>query len=501
MALRYVHWDQLSESLASLQGISQDDVILFLELKEESEHVKHHKKKLVFLFSAMRHFANTLCTKGYNVSYIELDDQHNTGQLEKEVIRCMQDTSQDELILTEASEYHVQQTFKRLEKKYPTQVLEDDRFLANHETFQTWAKGRKQLRMEYFYREMRKQYDVLMEEGKPCGGKWNYDAENRKPPKEGLDIPATSQFKEDAITKQVKQLVDQHFSQHFGDIEPFFFAVTREQALKVLSTFIKERLPLFGTYQDAMIEDEVWMYHAHISFYLNSGLLLPLECITAAEEQYTKGVALSAIEGFIRQILGWREFVRGIYWLKMPEYANENFLNATKPLPEFFWSGKTEMNCIKQVVSATKEHAYAHHIQRLMVIGNFALLAGLDPKDVNEWFWIVYCDAYQWVELPNVTGMALFADGGLLGSKPYCSSGAYINKMSNYCQGCRYNVKEKTGDDACPFNYLYWDFLTRNHGKLHSNQRLSFMYNMLEKMPREQISAIHHSAKRFLELF
>ena len=249
--------------------------------------------------------------------------------------------------------------------------------------------------------------------------------------------------------------------------------MTREQALAVLDQFILELLANFGTYQDAMIQGEPWMYHSHISLYLNCGLLSPLECVTRAEEAYYQHQApLNAVEGFIRQVIGWREFIRGIYWLKMPEYSRLNFLNATRQLPTFFWDGATEMNCLHQVITETKENAYAHHIQRLMVVGNFALIAGLDPKEVNEWFWIVYADAYQWVELPNVTGMALFADGGVLGSKPYASSGQYINKMSDYCKECRYKVSVKEGEDACPFNYLYWDFLLRNEKQLGSNQRL-----------------------------
>ena len=276
--------------------------------------------------------------------------------------------------------------------------------------------------------------------------------------------------------------------------------MTREQALAVLDQFILELLANFGTYQDAMIQGEPWMYHSHISLYLNCGLLSPLECVTRAEEAYYQHQApLNAVEGFIRQVIGWREFIRGIYWLKMPEYSRLNFLNATRQLPTFFWDGATEMNCLHQVITETKENAYAHHIQRLMVVGNFALIAGLDPKEVNEWFWIVYADAYQWVELPNVTGMALFADGGVLGSKPYASSGQYINKMSDYCKECRYKVSVKEGEDACPFNYLYWDFLLRNEKQLGSNQRLGFMYGMIKKMTPEKIQSIQKDAKHFLK--
>ena len=503
MVLRYVFWDQLSDSLASLQNIADGDIVLFCELEEDATRVAHHQKKLVFLWSAMRHFANQLSTKGYQVVYVELDDPQNTQTLDTEIKRHLKQYNLDKVIVTHPSEYHQLQSVNSWPNDFGVTVecLEDDRYLCSMQAFQVWADDRQHLRMEYFYREMRKQHEVLMSFVKPEGGKWNYDAENRKPPKSGLDIPKPYVSAKDPIVEIVKKLVKLHFNHHFGDIEPFYFAVTREQALAVLDQFISERLADFGTYQDAMIQGEPWMYHSHISFYLNCGLLSPLECVQRAEEAYYQHQApLNAVEGFIRQVIGWREFIRGIYWLKMPEYSSLNFLNATHQLPTFFWDGATKMNCLHQVITETKENAYAHHIQRLMVVGNFALIAGLDPKEVNEWFWIVYADAYQWVELPNVTGMALFADGGVLGSKPYASSGQYINKMSDYCKECRYKVSVKEGDDACPFNYLYWDFLLRNEKQLGSNQRLGFMYGMIKKMTPEKIQLIQKDAKQFLKL-
>jgi deoxyribodipyrimidine photolyase-related protein len=282
-------------------------------------------------------------------------------------------------------------------------------------------------------------------------------------------------------------VIETKFQDHFGEIKNFHYAVTREDALRVLTHFISERLSLFGDYQDAMIENEPWMFHSHIGLYLNIGLLTPLECIKKAEQAYINQQApLNAVEGFIRQIMGWREYVRGIYWLKMPEYKTQNFFDAKKTLPDFFWTGKTEMNCLKQCITETKHNAYAHHIQRLMVLGNFCLLIGVDPNAVNEWFLCVYADAYEWVELPNVSGMILFADGGTLASKPYAAGGSYINKMSNYCKNCRYKVSLKSGPNACPYNYFYWDFLIRNREKLASNPRISMMYRMIDKMPKEK---------------
>ncbi|MEK9960870.1 MAG: cryptochrome/photolyase family protein, partial [Rhodobiaceae bacterium] len=349
------------------------------------------------------------------------------------------------------------------------------------------------------YREMRRHHDILMEGGDPVGGKWNYDADNREPPDLSLTVPRPLLFRPDAITDEVLALVESRCAGHFGDLADFGFAVTRDQALQVLDHFITERLPLFGTYQDAMIEDEPWMYHSHIGFYLNAGLILPAEAVRAAEAAWATGHApLNAVEGFIRQILGWREFVRGIYWLKMPDYADMNFLDADRRLPDFYWTGATDMNCMAQSIDQTRRYAYAHHIQRLMVLGNFALLAGLEPRQVNEWYLVVYADAYEWVELPNVSGMVLFADGGFLASKPYAAGGAYINRMSNYCGNCRYKVAKKTGEGACPFNYLYWDFLIRNRDRLGGNARLGMMYKSLDRMADERVEDIRDDAARFL---
>jgi deoxyribodipyrimidine photolyase-related protein len=339
-----------------------------------------------------------------------------------------------------------------------------------------------------------------MQNDRPLGGKWNYDSENRHFPKGALSIPDYYQNEADAITKDVMHLVHHYFQDHLGEIEPFHYAVTRSQALSALKIFINKRLPLFGDYQDVMIQNQTWLYHSVISFYLNIGLLNPLECIRAIEKSYYQGqVSLSSAEGFVRQILGWREFIRGIYWLKMPDYKSSNFLNALKPLPQFYWSANTRMNCIKQCVNDTKRNAYAHHIQRLMVLGNFALLAGIHPNAVNEWYLIVYADAHEWVELPNVTGMILFSDGGYLASKPYAASGAYINKMSNYCQSCTYKIKEKSGQDACPFNYLYWDFLIRHREKLKNNQRLRMAYASLSQMNADKIKQIQTDALAFFK--
>ncbi|WP_341861691.1 cryptochrome/photolyase family protein [Gymnodinialimonas sp. 57CJ19] len=502
MKLRLILGDQLSLSISSLSDVSKDDLILMCELRQEATYVKHHKKKIAFVFSAMRHFARDLRAQGFNVRYVAYDDPDNSGSFLGEVETALDLHGCDEVVLTKPGEHRLLTAFQDWPDalSVPVALREDDRFLCTTEDFAQWADGRKQLRMEYFYREMRRKYAILMDVDGPVGGKWNYDSENRKKPEKGLDVPDTYRAVPDEITREVMALVEAQFPDHFGDLSPFHFAVTREQALAALDEFIARRLRFFGDYQDAMIEGEPWMYHSHIGLYMNCGLLNPLECIERAEAAFHDGAApLNAVEGFIRQILGWREFVRGIYWLKMPDYKENNFFDAQRPLPSLYWTGDTQMNCMRQCVTETKQNAYAHHIQRLMVLGNFALLAGLDPDEVNEWYLLVYADAYEWVELPNVSGMILFADGGVLASKPYAASGSYINKMSDYCGSCAYKPTVKNGPKACPFNYLYWDFLARNDGKLRSNPRMGFMFNSLDRMNDEKRQAIHDDSRRFLK--
>jgi deoxyribodipyrimidine photolyase-related protein len=502
--LRVILTDQLSIYISSLAGGNKEhDIILLCELMEDASYVKHHKKKIAFLFSAMRHFAILLSSQAYIVDYVKINDKDNTGSLKQEVKRALQRHNIDKIVITHPGEFRILQDVKTWEGYFdiPVEIKLDSRFLCSSEEFALWISSQKQPRMEYFYRYMRQKYSILMDNKNPIGGKWNYDIENRKPASDRIYVPRPYHFKPDEITQEVMDLVAERFSDHFGNLEPFYFAVTREQALLVLDHFINERLAYFGEYQDAMLEGQPWLYHSHISFYLNSGLLLPYECVKAAEDAYYKGkVPLNSAEGFIRQIIGWREYVRGIYWLKMPDYKENNFLNALRRLPEFYWTGNTKMNCLKQCITQTKEYAYAHHIQRLMVLGNFALLAGISPAYVNEWFLIVYADAYEWVELPNVTGMILYADGGYLASKPYAAGGSYISKMSNYCTKCSYKVGEKSGNAACPFNYLYWHFLATNRELLASNHRISMIYKTYDKMAEEKKIAITRDSNRFLKM-
>ncbi len=501
--LRLILGDQLTKNISSLHDIDKkQDVILMCEVWEEATYVRHHQKKIAFIFSAMRHFSKMLLKEKFNVVYIKLNQKNHETSFFSEVSKTAKKVKAEKLVVTHPGEYRVLNDIKTWEKKLkiPVEIRDDDRFLCGLKEFSDWANSKKILRMEYFYRMMRKKFNVLLKNKKPVGGKWNYDSQNRNPANLKLKIPKPLSFKPDAITKEVLALVGKKFGDHFGELKPFSFGVTRKQALKQLDDFIENRLSLFGDYQDAMIQGESFMYHAMISVYLNTGLLNPLECIKAAEKAYAKKQApLNAVEAFIRQILGWREYIRGVYWLKMPSYKKSNYFNAKKSLPDFFWTGDTQMNCLKQCINQTKEYAYAHHIQRLMVLGNFTLLTGIDPADVNEWYLIVYADAFEWVELPNVTGMILFADGGFLASKPYAAGGAYINRMSNYCKNCHYKVTLKNGKQACPFNYLYWAFLFKNKKSLKDNPRLRMMYKTLEKMSAGQIKSIRHDANYFLK--
>ncbi|NRA73466.1 MAG: cryptochrome/photolyase family protein [Rickettsiales bacterium] len=496
-------WDQLSHTISSLKDFRPNqDNILICETIEDATYVKHHKKKLAFILSCMRHFKLELEKKHYKTHYTKLDDDKNSGSIEGEIKKLLNTLKINKIIVTHPGEYRVLEKIKKWQKTFGVniEIREDNRFLCSLDEFQSWSKTKKQLRMEYFYREMRKKLNVLMKNGQPIGEKWNYDCENRQSPNLDIKFPNLYKVKRDNITDEIIKLVQSKFNAHFGDLESFYFAVNRKDALKALTQFISKKLTQYGKYQDAMIENQPVMFHSHISMYLNIGLLDPLECIIAAEKAYKKGKApLNSVEGFIRQILGWREFIRGIYWLKMPEYKKMNYLDNKKHLPNFYWTGKTDMNCLKQCIQETKKNAYAHHIQRLMILGNFALLIGVAPEYLNEWYLIVYADAFEWVELPNVSGMVLFADGGFLASKPYISTGNYINKMSNYCKSCKYNVKIKETSEACPFNYLYWSFLMKHNKKFAGNSRMHVMYNILNKMNNQQKELIFDNTRRFLK--
>jgi deoxyribodipyrimidine photolyase-related protein len=500
-SVRLVLGDQLSPSLSSLADMAADDVVLLAEVMGECTYVRHHAKKIVLVLSAMRHFAEALRAKGVRVDYIELDDPANTQSLCGEVRRAIARHRARQVVVTEPGEWRLMQDMKEWQAALDCDVdiRDDDRFLCTQRDFRAWAAGKKSLRMEFFYREMRKRYEVLMEKDGPAGGQWNFDPENRKKLPVHVAVPPKPSFPPDQITGKVMALVAEKFADHFGFVSGFDLPVTSADAAIVLDDFITNRLPGFGDWQDAMKTDAPFLFHSLVSTSLNLGLLSPLEIIKRAEKAFgARKAPINAVEGFVRQILGWREYIRGIYWLNMPGYAELNALAATRRLPQFYWSGETHMHCLAQAIGQTRDHAYAHHIQRLMVTGNFALLAGIAPDEVDEWYLIVYADAYEWVEMPNTRGMALFADGGVVGSKPYAASGAYINRMSDYCRHCRYDVTDATGPNACPFNFLYWDFIDRNVEKFASNTRMAMPLRNLERMPSSKLNAIRAKSREFL---
>jgi len=495
--------DQLSHNLASLRGIDKADaVVLMMEVAEETTYVRHHKRKIALILSAMRHFAAELRAAGWRVDYVALDDAGNSGSFTGETKRAIERHRATAIRIVKPGEWRVKVAIDGWAKAFgvPVQILPDDRFICSTLEFQTWAQARNELTMEFFYREMRRKTGLLMtSDGKPEGGQWNFDKDNRAPPKRGVNYPEPMRFTPDKITSEVMSMVADRFDTHFGCLDGFALPVTAGQARRALSHFVRTALPDFGTYQDAMVTGQDWLFHSWLSPAINLGLLTPLEVATAAADAYAAGrVPLNSAEGFIRQIIGWREYVRGYYWLEMPDVAEANALEATRPLPEFYWTGDTDMVCLAEAIRNTRDHGYAHHIQRLMVLGNFAMLAGVRPRDVADWFLVVYLDAYEWVELPNVIGMSQHADAGRLATKPYAGGGAYINRMSDHCARCRYDVKKKTGPDACPFNALYWDFLARHERRFRRNRRMVQMYSSWDRMTPEMRDAYRTSAAAFL---
>ncbi|MFN3273981.1 MAG: cryptochrome/photolyase family protein [Paracoccus sp. (in: a-proteobacteria)] len=490
--------DQLSHDIAALREAAPGDIIVMAEVMDEASYVRHHPKKIAFLFAAMRKFADELRAKGLTVAYTRLDDPRNSHSIGGELLRRATRYNASEVIATEPGEWRLINALADL----PVTVHQrpDDRFFASHAEFADWAKGRKELRMEWFYRQMRRKTGLLMEGDQPAGGKWNYDHDNRKPARADLLRARPPQFDPDPITAEVLDLVETRFPDTFGRLRPFTYATDRTGALQVLDHFIAHSLDEFGPYQDAMLTDDPFLHHSVLSPYLNAGLLSPHEVCRAAADAFAAGrVRLNSAEGFIRQILGWREFMRGIYFLEGPGYTARNALDHHRDLPPLYWGAPTRMACMEQAVGQTRDHAYAHHIQRLMVTGNFALLAGIDPAQVHEWYLAVYLDAYEWVEAPNVIGMSQFADGGVVGSKPYVSSGNYINRMSDYCKGCAYKVGDRTGPDACPFNMLYWDFLARHRDRLGANPRIGRIYATWDRMAQSHRDRVRAEAAAFLD--
>lgn len=484
--------DQLDATSAAFDGFdAQRDAVWMAEVDEESTHVWSHQARTTLFLSAMRHFRDELRAGGSRVEYRELGEAKSLGEALGEAMATLRP---ERVIAVRAGDYRVQQS---LEKTADIEWREDRHFYCSTEEFQKHAAGRKRLLLEFFYRELRKKHRILMDGKQPVGGAWNFDQENRGSfGKQGPGlVPKPRRFTPDATTKQVMAAVQERFGDHPGSLEHFDFPVTRQQALEALDDFVTHRLPQFGEFQDALWTGEVYLYHSRLSAALNMKLLNPREVVTAAEEAYRAGLApLAAAEGFIRQILGWREYVRGIYWLYMPEYGERNAMQAETPLPEFYWTGETEMRCLRETIGQTLNYGYAHHIQRLMVTGLYALLLGVRPREIHEWYLAVYVDAVEWAELPNVIGMSQFADGGTMATKPYVATGKYIQRMSNYCDGCKYQPEQKTGEQACPFTTLYWDYLLRHEQRLSSVPRMELQLRNLVRLSEPEKTAIRKQA-------
>lgn len=498
----------LGDQLSAVSAVFDDfdaakDVVWMAEVTVESTKVWSVKARIAMFISAMRHFRDGLRKQKWQVDYCEMGAHSSFSDALRASVKRLKPQT---LVMVHAGEWSVQREIDRVagELEVPIEVRDDRHFLCSRSDFAKHAEGRKQLRMEFFYREMRQKTGVLMEKGKPVGGQWNFDHDNRGSfgkAGPGLRVPPRV-FKPDALTREVIAMVNERFAEHPGTLDDFDWPVTTAQANEALADFIQHRLPDFGQYQDAMWTDEPWLYHSRLSAAMNLKLLDPRDVIAAAEKAYQNGtVPLAAAEGFIRQILGWREYVRAIYWHLMPDYIERNSMNAHEPLPPFYWTGTTDMNCLRDTITQTLRYGHAHHIQRLMVTGLFALLYGVHPRRVHEWYLAVYVDAVEWVELPNTLGMSQYADGGVMASKPYVASGKYIQRMSNYCSGCRYDPAQSTGPKACPFTTLYWDYLLQHEPALRKNQRMAMQLRNLVRLDDSQRAAIQLQAQSVRETY
>ena len=492
--------DQLDLDAAAFDGFDSGlDAVWMAEVAEESTHVWSSKPRTVMFLAAMRHFALALNAAERPLHYMRLDAPGNGGSLGTQLQADIERLRPARLVLTAPGDWRVLQVIKTVAEanNLPLDIREDRHFFVSIREFAEHARGRKFLRMEYFYREQRKRHGILMEGDGPIGGQWNFDADNREAfgaAGPGV-VPPRSTFAADAVTREVMDLVNNRFATHPGRLESFAWTVTRADALQSLQAFIAERLPFFGRYQDAMWPGNPWLYHAHLSAALNLKLLNPREVVAAAVAAYQVGHApLASVEGFVRQILGWREYVRGIYWTQMPDYLERNALNATENLPAWYWTGATDMACLRDALAQTLTHGYANHIQRLMVTGLYALMLGVQPKQVHAWYLAVYVDAVEWVELPNTLGMSQYADGGVMGSKPYIATGKYIARMSPHCKSCRYEPAQRSGDKACPFTTLYWDFLMRHEAALVKNPRMALQVKNVARLSEAQKQAVSERA-------
>lgn len=501
--LRLILGDQLNPQHSWFESVDPEVYYVMMEVRQETDYVRHHIQKVVGFFAAMRHFAGWLRASGHQIQYLRLDDPANRQNIPDNLMQVLDTLAPDRFQYQAPDEYRLDQQLRSLGERWalPVEMVDTEHFLSGRGEVQALFEGKKQYLMERFYREMRRKYDLLMEGDAPLSGRWNYDAENRKKLPKNADVPEPLTFSHDV--RKLKRMVIGAGISTIGTLDPahFIWPVSREEALELLDFFLRNCLPHFGTYQDAMSEPYWSLYHARLSFSLNTKMLSPLEVVQAAIHTWEKdpeNIGLAQVEGFVRQIIGWREYMRGIYWAHMPGFRDLNYFKHQRPLPDFYWTGETKMRCLGHAIRQSLMYAYAHHIQRLMVTGNFALLAGIDPDEVDAWYLGIYIDAIEWVEITNTRGMSQFADGGLVGTKPYVSSANYLDKMSDYCQGCAYDKKKRTGEGACPFNSLYWHFYHRHRPLLEANPRIGMMYRIWDKMEAETREAILQQAEAYL---
>ncbi len=502
--LRLILGDQLNYQHSWFEKKEKHVIYVLMELRQETDYVAHHIQKVVAFFEAMEAFAKHLKKEGHEVVYWKLDKKENRKSIVENLNFLIKENKIEHFEYQLPDEYRLDEQLKEFcqNLKISSDALDSEHFMSTRFELRDFFEGKKTYLMESFYRSMRRKYDLMMEGDKPLTGKWNYDKENRKKlPKDHVPIEPFV-FEKD-VSKTHQRILDAEIKT-IGNIIPtnFIWPNNREESLQLLDFFIKKCLPLFGTYQDAMTPHYWSLYHSRISFSMNVKMLSPLEVVKTAIAHWEKNqseISIAQIEGFVRQIIGWREYMRGVYWAKMPDFAEMNFLNHDKKLPDYFWTGKTKMHCVRHSVQQSLDYAYAHHIQRLMVTGNFALLAGISPDELDEWYLGIYIDAIEWVEITNTRGMSQFADGGIVGTKPYVSSANYVDKMSHYCKTCFYNKKEKTGERACPFNSFYWHFYDRHRDKLEKNPRIGMAYRLWNKMDKDKRDGILEQANKYLD--
>ncbi len=502
--LRLVLGDQLNEQHHWFGTVDPQTLYVVCELHQEVTYVRHHLQKIAAFFASMEYFAAKLRSRGHRVVHLDLDETAEHADLAALIRHLARESGARRFEYQRPDEFRLLRQLQAIgrELDIETRCADSDHFLLPFERIAEEFPTDRQLRMETFYRRMRRRFDVLMDEGgKPEGGRWNYDAENRKPLPASADLPEPLLFDNDVadILTRIRRHGIPVIGRLRGSSLPW--PVNREQGLRLLDHFILHGLPGFGPYQDAMTRESWALHHSLLSFALNTKMLSPAEVIERAVGAYRAApeeIPLASVEGFVRQLLGWREFVRGIYWSRMPGYERANHFGHDRDLPAWFWSGETRMACMAHAIGQSLDHAYAHHIQRLMVTGNFCLLAGIDPDQVDAWYLGIYIDALQWVELPNTRGMSQFADGGVVASKPYAASGNYIRRMGDYCSGCHYDVTARSGSLACPFNSLYWHFMERNRGELETNPRIGMLYRSWDRMAEDRRAAIQATAHELL---